>query len=147
MDPIIIYLDSEGSSPRRLRMLSIIYGILGISFLAQAMLAQNAFRYVMLVLALTWILIALNYPRLFKAKAMTFDDSGITWSRTKPRSLRVTWDQIAYMEASTLEFRIRTKDLKVLTINLGNLTYEQHKTVKPQIIDLARSNGVDVRMI
>ena len=147
MDPIIIYLDSEGSSPRRLRALSIIYGILGISFLAQAMLAHDAFRYVMLVLALTWILIALNYPRLFKAKTMTIDRSGIAWSRTKPRSLKITWDQIAYMEASTLEFRIRTKDSKLVTINLGSLTFEQHRTLKPQIIELARSKGVEVRMI
>ena len=147
MEPIILYLDSEGSSPRRMRLFSILYGLLGLSFLVQATLVHGAFKYVLSVFAVGWIVIAFVYPRLFKGKAITFDDSGISWSPTVPQNSKVPWDQIAYIEGSILTFRIQTKDSKHFNVDLGNLTYEQHRTLKPQILDLARSHGVNVRMI
>jgi hypothetical protein len=147
MEPIILYLDSGGSSPRRMRLFSILYGFLGLSFLVQATLAHGVLKYVLFVFALAWIVITLIYPRLYKGKVMTFDGSGVAWLHPTPQNPTLAWDQIAYIEASSLTFRIHTKDLKLFTVDLANLTYEQHRTVKPQILDLARSKGVDVRMI
>jgi hypothetical protein len=115
--------------------------------LVQAYLVDNNFRLFNLIAGIFFVSSAFLYPTIFRPKLATFDDNGLMWSVKNRRNLSLAWNQIAYIEASTLNFYIHTKDMGQFTIDLGNLTYEQHKTFKPQIIDLARSKGVDVRMI
>ena len=128
-------------------MLSIIYVLLGLNIFVQALVIDNAFRYPNLVLGLVILVVGLIYPRIVKPKVVTFDDSGITQSRTRHGNPTIAWNQIAYIEASTLNFRIYTKDSELFTIDLGNLTFEQHRTLKPKIIDFAHSKSVDVRIL
>jgi hypothetical protein len=147
MEPIILVLDPEGSAPRRLWIQGILFALLGLSNLVQAFLFDNHFRLVNFVVGIVFISYGIVYPMMFRPKLATFDERGLTWSVKRKRNLSLTWNQIAYIEAPTLHFHIHTKNSEQFTIELGNLTYEQHKTLKPRIIDLARSHGVDVRLI
>jgi hypothetical protein len=147
MEPIILTLDPTGYVHRRLRIQGVLFALLGLINLVQAYLVDNDFRFVNLIVGIFFISSAFAYPLIFRQKLATFDDNGLMWSVKNRRNLSLAWNQIAYIEASTLHFYVHPNDSGQFTIDLGNLTYEQHKTLKPQIIDLARSKGVDVRMI
>jgi hypothetical protein len=147
MEPITLIFDPGGSASRGLRIQWIIYALLGLINLVQAVLLDNNFRLFNLFAGIFFVASAFIYPIIFRPMLATFDDNGMMWSVKRRRNLSLTWNQIAYFEAATLHFHIHTKDSGQFTIDLGPLTYAQHKTLKPQILDLARSKGVDVRMI
>jgi hypothetical protein len=147
MEPIILSLDPAGSILRRMRIQWIIFALLGVFNLVQAYIVDNDFRLFNLIFGVSFILYGLLHPIIFRPKLASFDENGLLWRVKNRRDLLLAWSQIAYIEASMLNFHIHTKDSRHFTVDLGNLTYEQHQTLKPQIIDLARSKGVEVRMI
>ncbi len=147
MDEIILSLDPQGTSSRGIRIQAILFGLVGLSNLVQAFFSDNKFRLVNLIGGAVFVSYAIVYPIILRPKVATFNEDGVMLDLKRRSNLVLAWNQIAYIEASTLHFHIHTKNSEKFTIDLGNLTYAQHKTLKPRIIDLAHSHGVDVRVI
>jgi hypothetical protein len=76
---------------------------------------------------------------------VTFDASGVT-GEIRPRTrIAIAWDQIAQIDVHMFALDIRTKHGRTEHIDLSEITYEQQKSIKPRIIELAKSNGIEIR--
>jgi len=80
-----------------------------------------------------------------KPVKVTFDDKSIAGLVSPWKAISLTWNQIARIEVRMFAMDIQTKDGRTEHIDLGEINYEQQKSVKPQIIELAKSKGITVR--
>ncbi|MBN1397908.1 MAG: hypothetical protein JXA06_07745 [Bacteroidetes bacterium] len=77
---------------------------------------------------------------------LVFDEKGITGMVNPGKKISLQWEQIAGIDIRTLAMDIKTRDGQTEHIDLGEISYEQHKSVKPRIIDLAVTKGIDVKL-
>jgi hypothetical protein len=147
MEPIILHLDGEGASAGRLRFQWTLFLLVGLLNLVQGFIVDNDFHLINLFAGLLFIVLALLFPIMVRPKSATFDDKGISRRLGWRRSVSLTWDQIAYMEATIFTFRIHAKDGKQFELDLGGLTFEEHSKLKPKVIELARGKGIEVKSV
>jgi hypothetical protein len=147
MEPIILHLDSEGASAGRMRIQWTLFLLVGLLNLVQAFIVDNDFHLINLFAGIFFIVFALLFPILAKPKLSIFDGNGMSWRVTRRRAVTLTWNQIAYIEASILLFRIHTKDGNQFELDLGGLTFEEHSKLKPKIIELAKAKGIEVKSV
>lgn len=122
-----------------------VFGLFGVINLAQAYLQEGNFRYVNLFVGITAIAFALFFHRIHKPRVFTFDDNGIAGPISRRESIALSWQDIEYIKPTIFSLHICKKDGQRFKLNLGNLTFQQHKTEKQQILELAKSKGVSVR--
>ena len=144
-EPIILHLDSEGASAGRMRIQWTLFLLVGLLNLVQAFIVDNDFHLINLFAGIFFIVFALLFPIMVRPKSATFDDKGISWRVGRRRSVSLTWDQIASIDASILTFRIHAKDGKQFELDLGGLTFEEHSKLKPKVLELARGKGIEVK--
>jgi len=85
-----------------------------------------------------------NWPNT-RPLRVTFDASGISGQIGHRKGIAIGWEQIAWIDVHMFAMDIRAKDGHTDHIDLGEITYEQQKTIKPRIVDLAKSKGIEVR--
>jgi hypothetical protein len=145
MVPITLHLDSEGVSAGRLRIQWTLFLLIGLFNLVQGFIVDNDFHFVNLFTGGIFIVLAVLFPLLAKPRLATFDDKGISWKINSRRTVTLTWNQVASIEASIFLFSVHTKDGNQFDIELGGLTFEEHSKLKPKVVELARANGIEVK--
>ncbi len=119
--------------------------LLGVMILVQGIVIESDFRYVNLTFGSIAILFALFYRRVFPPKVFTFDDEGFEGPIGIFNTRRYRWEEISHINATMFLLEVVLKPGTTVEINLENITYQQHKQIKPMILELAKTKGVDLR--
>lgn len=97
------------------------------------------------------IMLVMNLVQAFvnyytsKPLLLTFDEQGIQGKAKPKKDITILWNTILSIEFKMFSMNVRTKDGKEEEIDLSHITYEDHKKVKPQIVELAKSKGIAVQ--
>jgi len=145
MKRITLDVQPEPANPRAQFTQRAIFAMIGVTNLVQALMKDNDFRYVNLIVGLGTVLFAIFYRRFNRPKVFTFDDDGIEGPLGARNPVKMKWNDIARIEGSVFRLTVLSKSGDRSDINLGNITYDQHKQIKPLILELAQSHGVEVR--
>jgi hypothetical protein len=81
-------------------------------------------------------------PRFSRACAITLDDRGIRGRISYSNEIDLPWENLALAEIKMYGLILKTKGDETIYINLGNLTYDQHKHIKPKLIDILGARGL-----
>ncbi|HUN65123.1 MAG TPA: hypothetical protein VMW43_03415 [Bacteroidota bacterium] len=146
MEQVTLDLQPEPSTPRMRIVQRIIFILIGITNIVQGVINNNSFTYVNLIFGVGIIVFALFYRRIYKPKIFTFDDEGIEGPINADESVRLRWSDVRRIEARMFAIKLITRTRGEYRIYLGNLTFAQHKAVKPKILQIANAHGVDVRI-
>jgi len=120
----------------------VIYILVDSLFMLISIVPVNYFLMLSMVLLLGQVIA--NWYSMKPVKVI-FDDKGITGSVSPRKAISLTWDQIARIEIHMFAMDIQTKDGRTEHIDLSEITYEQQKSIKPRIIELARSKGINIQ--
>jgi hypothetical protein len=93
------------------------------------------------------LLAAIFYRRIHRPSVYAFGDEGIEGPVGTPKSRLIKWSDIAFFETKRFSFAIVTSSGDRIQLDLSNITYDQHKQIKPRIVELVKSKGVDVRAV
>ena len=144
----VLYLDGYDGSKKDRAMFRWIQLTLGCLFLAQSVFSENQILWFALLqggYGLGLIVAMIFFPWFLKPRVLRFHERGLEARISRGRPLVLDWKEIVSIDASTFRFVIMTKDDRIIPIDLGWLSYEQHQTVKPRFLECARSKGVEVR--
>jgi len=146
MEPLVLNLRPESFS----RKFDVFYapsaGIVGLAMIVLAILDKHRLGWITMVAGATMIIQAIVTWRGHKAVATTWDSSGIRGDVSHGKTIAIRWNEIADITASTYALDIHLHDHTTVIVDLSQATYQQHKELKPRLLDLARTNGVDVRV-
>ncbi len=117
--------------------------LMGVINLLQACFLQNFFRYFDLVFGFALVAGGFYYWKFYTPRCITFDEAGSRGKIGIRTHVRLLWDEISKVGSSLYSITIRTKSGETLSIDLSAITFQQHKEVKPRILELARSKGMD----
>ncbi len=81
-------------------------------------------------------------PRFSRACTITLDDRGIRGRISYSDEIDLPWKDLAVAEIKMYALILKTTGGATIYIDLGNLTYDQHKHVKPKLIDILGSKGL-----
>jgi hypothetical protein len=118
--------------------------LVGIIFMLTSVIPINYFLVLSMVLLLGQVIA--NWYSMKPVKVI-FDDKGIVGSVSPRKTISLMWDQITRIEVHMFAMDIQTKDGRTEHIDLSEITYEQQKSIKPRIIELARSKGINVQAV
>ena len=110
----------------------------------QGLLVQNDSRYFNVVFGLLLVAVGCYYWLIYKPKLVSFDENGIAGKIRRGVFLDLKWDQISKLEGATFEINVYTKQGHKYEIDLSNITFREHKELKPKIFELARSKQIEV---
>jgi|WetSurMetagenome_2_1015567.scaffolds.fasta_scaffold1197167_1 hypothetical protein len=145
MEQITLDLQPDPASPRARVIQRMLFGLLGVMNLVQGVLTENSFRYINYIFGVLLIVFVLNYRRIYKPNVYTFDEEGFEGPIGRSDNKRFRWTDVASLVAKLFTLKIFMKSGREVNIYLGNITFHQHKQIKPKILELAQSNGVEVR--
>lgn len=145
MEQITLDLQPEPATPRMRLLQRGLFALIGAVNVVQGIIQESGFRYVNLVIGIVAILFAFFYRRIYPPKVFTFDDDGLEGPIGQPDNIRFRWTDISHIEAKMFMLTVFTKTGTERKIYLGNITFQQHKHMKPKILELAKSKGVDIR--
>jgi len=81
-------------------------------------------------------------PRFSRACVITLDDRGIRGRISYSSEIDLLWEDVALAEIKMFGLILETKGDGTIHIDLANLTYDQHKHVKPKLIDILGARGL-----
>ena len=81
-------------------------------------------------------------PRFSRACAITLDDRGIRGRISYSNEIDLLWENLALAEIKMYALILKTKAGETIHIDLANLTYDQHKHIKPKLIDILGARGL-----
>ena len=119
--------------------------ICGIIFIAQGVVYSGTsywFPRFAIAYGLALMLAMIILPRLTRQYSITIDDRGIRGRISYSSLIDVPWEDLARAEIKMFALILRTKDKQIYHIDFGELTYDQHKAVKPVLMDALRSGGL-----
>ena len=148
MNEGVLYLDGRDGSAKGQTMFRWTQFTLGCLFLVQSIFSENEILWFALFQAAYGgglILVMAFFPWFLKPKFLRFNEQGLEVRISRSRPTLLDWEEVASIEASTFRFTIKTKDDRAFAVNLEWLSYEQHKRVKPQFLEIARSRGVEIK--
>ncbi|MBI3586407.1 MAG: hypothetical protein HY088_04685 [Ignavibacteriales bacterium] len=145
MEQITLDLQPEPATQRMRLVQRTLFVLMGVGNIVQGIMHDNNFRYFNFIIGISVVVIALNYRRIFKPKLFTFDEDGFEGPIGRSDSTRLHWGDISHIEAKMFTLKIFPKSGGERNIYLGNITFNQHKQIKPKILELAQSKGVEVR--
>jgi hypothetical protein len=146
----VLYLDGYDGTPRNRAMFRWTQFTFGCLFLVQSIFSENEILWFVLfqgAYGLGLIVTMAFFPWFLKPKTLQFNEQGLKVRLSRGRPISLDWSEVVSMEASMFRFVVKTKDDRTIPINLGALSYEQHKRVKPQFLEIARSRGVEVKSV
>jgi hypothetical protein len=146
MESITLYLQPEQTPKTQMVQRGIIV-VSGIFYLIIGISKGDWVGYMYSIVGGAALVIALTAPRMFRPRSFTFDEHGFAGPEGRPWKKQYQWNEISRIEEQMFLWTFITKSGRRRTMNLGNLTFEQHRVVKPKILDLARSQGVEVRTV
>ena len=118
---------------------------LGILFMVQGLATmgkQTWFPPFIFSYGVVLVVVFLLAPRFSRACAITLDDRGIRGRISYSREIDLVWEDLMHAEIMMFALILKTKTGKTLHIDFGNFTYEQHKHVKPKLIELLGEKGL-----
>jgi hypothetical protein len=142
---LVLTLDGEESRPRSRRMMLWTQVLLSLSFFVQGIIREDDFSYIFLGMGCVFLFLAVMHFRLMPALFLHVREDGLEGRVARGKKISLTWDEIASVEASTFEMVIHIKDGRHIPVDLSNLTYKQHKIVKPAFLHLMQQKGVPVK--
>jgi len=126
---------------KRLGVVIIVFVIAGIVLMLASVMPVN---YYLLISMFFLIVQGIGNWYWLKPVKMLFDEKGITGSISPRKAISLTWDQISKIEVHTFAMDIQARDGRTEHIDLSGINYEQQKSIKPRIIELAKSKGINV---
>ncbi len=81
-------------------------------------------------------------PRFSRACAITLDDRGVRGRISYSHEIDLLWEDLMHAEIMMFALILKTKGGETIHIDLGNFTYDQHKHVKPKLIDILGARGL-----
>jgi hypothetical protein len=85
----------------------------------------------------------LNYKH--QSYSITFNDGGIWGNYSRQRGISCRWSEVESITAKRFEWNIALKSGEIHRVSLADLTYDQHTTLKLDMLKFAESQGVTVR--
>ena len=82
--------------------------------------------------------------RIIRAAGELIDENGIDGKIKRGTVLHLRWEQLSKLEGSMYEITLYTKAGQKYVIDLSNITFREHKELKPQILELAKSKQIEV---
>ncbi|MGB9591902.1 MAG: hypothetical protein ACPL1K_05235, partial [Candidatus Kryptoniota bacterium] len=119
-------------------------GFNGLMWLVIALLRKSHdwITYVTGVYGLIFFLAAVASPLFDRRRQLVVDENGISGQLSWRRRIEFKWKDIVGAELGMLHLKLQTADGKVEVINLGNLTYQEHQELKPQLRTALESHGL-----
>ena len=142
MERILLVLQPELGS---FRIFFLVFGILD---LICAAAIESDLRYLCLLAGIAAVLLSIFFPHLFRSGTATFDERAIEVPESPYRTQRITrieWQDIARIEMKKFSFDIHTKAGGVHRVDLSSISFPQHNAIRPRILELAASKGIDAR--
>jgi hypothetical protein len=146
MEPISLNLLAD-SSPRMLFLHRGSYILLGALNIIQGFLLDGKFGYFIMGGGAIFLFGGIFYNLLFSTKPIIFDENGVEGPVGGKPGVRIGWSEISRIEETMFSLTIVTTAGDSRTIDLSGITYAQHKELKPKIIQLAISKGIEVRTV
>ncbi len=144
-EQITLDLQPEPSTPTMRLFQRVLLALMGLTNLIQGILQHTNFRYVNLVVGVVAIFFAFYYRRIYPPKVFMFDNDGFEGPLGRPDNIRLRWTDVTHIKEQMFTLTLFTKSGTEREIYLGNITFKQRKQIKPKIIDLARSKGIEIR--
>ena len=116
----------------------------GMANMVQGFLMQSEGRYFNIVFGALLITAGFYYWLLYKPKTVSFDENGIEGKIKRGTVLHLRWEELSKLEGSMYEITLYTKAGQKYVIDLSNITFREHKELKPQILELAKSKQIEV---
>jgi hypothetical protein len=145
METLILNVTPKHMSRNMLLVQRLVMGAMGCINLLNAIFIAGTFRYVNLVTGVGCLVVAVWFRHNPKTSVFSFSDAGIEKREGQKSSVLLPWVEVAYFEYSPLRLTIAARNGQLLDIDLGSLSYQQHKTIKPQILRFAKAFGVEAR--
>jgi hypothetical protein len=145
MQTLILTLSANRVNKRILLVQRLAIGLIGIINLGSGILMAGTFRYVTLAAGIGGLAMAICFRHNPKSALYSFTDAGIERPESKDGIGLIPWSDVAYMEHAPLRLTIDAKNGSRLDIDLGSLSYQQHKTIVPQILRFAKAHNVGIR--
>ena len=118
--------------------------LVGIVNVLQSFFQQNELRYIDLAFGIVLMVSGFYYWKLYEFKTVAFDEVGIKGKLRFRTTIDIKWDDVSRFELAIYAISLITKSGQKYEIDLSNITYQQHKEIKPQIVELAKSKGIEV---
>lgn len=118
--------------------------LIGIINILQSFYHQNELRYFDLTFGVILIAGGFYYWKLYQSKAVIFDEIGIKGKIKRGMVIELQWNEVSKLEASLFAILMHTKSGQKYELDLSNITFQQHKDVKPKILELAKSKNVEI---
>ena len=119
--------------------------ICGIIFIAQGIVYSGTSYWLprfAIAYGLALMLAMIVLPLLTREYSLTIDDRGIRGRISYSGLIDVAWENVTKADIKMFALVLWTKDKQILHIDFGELTYDQHKAVKPVLVDALRSRGL-----
>jgi hypothetical protein len=81
-------------------------------------------------------------PRLHKDYSVKIDDAGIRGRLGYSRRIDLPWGDLAHADIKMFALILTTKRGETVHIGLDDLTYDQHKLVKPRLLEILGAKGL-----
>lgn len=143
MENIILDINPQPSKKGKI-VQRIGFFIIGIGNIYQGLILERWFRYANFLFGIISILYALYLHRLYGSKEYLFTDEGIEGPMNSRQKSKLKWEEIISVELTMFSLKILLKDGNSKKLNLSNLTFEQHKNIKPKVEELIKLKGVAV---
>ena len=145
MEELDLDIQPEFSNPNRSITHRILTGLLGGLNIILGFGIQSDLRFISLGGGIVAIAYALFYHRIYKSSVYSFTEQGIQGPLTSRRVRTIPWGDISHVASSMFQMVVSTKAGSQYTINLENLTFRQHQELKPKVLELVKSKGIEVR--
>jgi hypothetical protein len=120
--------------------------VLAIMFIIQGLAYSGKsfwwFPYFSITYGVVLLAVMIAFPRFHRDYSVTVDERGIRGRTGFTKEINLPWDDVTYADIMMFAFILKTKGGETIHIDLGNLTYDQHKLVKPRLIDILGSKGL-----
>jgi hypothetical protein len=120
--------------------------VFGIASIILAFKEANHIRWITLLAGLVIIVQAIVNWHTQKPVTITWDDSGFRGSIAPGKLIAIQWGEVSAIDARMFALEIHLRNKTTVHVDLSQTTYQQHKEIKPLVLDLARTKGVDVRV-
>jgi len=81
-------------------------------------------------------------PRFHREYSIRIDDRGIRGRTGYSKLIDLRWEDLALAEIKMFALILKTKGGGTIHIDLGGLTYDQHKVVKAELLEILGSRGL-----
>jgi hypothetical protein len=106
---------------------------------------QNHVNWFSVIAGLAIIIQAVVRWHTVKSMSSTWDDWGIRGRIAPGQPVSIPWKDIASIDAGMFALDLHLTNQSTIHVDLSFATYQQHRDLKPRIVELARSKGTEVK--